>query len=171
MIRGISGVPNTATAVGPNGASGVLPLVIAKSAVAVSGAANTNENTLATISIPAGSMGPNGVLRVYTSWACTNSANNKTFRIKLGSTSYGAQVSTTITGLTMSSVIQNRNDAASQIASSGVMSASSGLLSQLNTTGTENTASALNLTLTGQKASAGETLTLNNYMVELIYGA
>jgi hypothetical protein len=58
-------------------------IILGASAVAVSGAADTNENILATITIPAGAMGLNGILRVYADYTVTNNANAKTLRVRL----------------------------------------------------------------------------------------
>lgn len=143
-------------------------VILGASGAAVSGAADTNENTLATIAIPAGAMGLNGILRVTTLWTITNSGNNKTLRTKLGSTDYGAVVATTSVGYREQRQIQNRGSAASQVAFIQANGSSWGGAAGSNVTGTENTATALNLLLTGQKASAGETITLESYLVELI---
>jgi len=138
------------------------------SGAAVSGAADTNENTLATIAIPAGAMGINGVLRVTTLWTMTSSANNKIVRTKLGSTDYGAATLTTTVAYREQRQINNRAGAASQVAFTQANGASWSTAAGANMTGTENTANALNLLITGQKATAGETLTLESYLVELL---
>ena len=45
------------------------PIILAQSAVAVSKTGDTNEATLASITIPAGAMGANGSLRLTTVWS------------------------------------------------------------------------------------------------------
>ena len=144
-------------------------IVLGASAVAASGAADTNENTLATVTIPAGAMGLNGILRVTSLWSYTNSVNNKTLRIRLGGiggTSYLAVTATTSSLFADVREIANRGAANSQVTkSSGVQfGTSSGAV----VTGAIDTTAATTLVLTGQKASAGETLTLESYLVELI---
>lgn len=143
-------------------------IILGASGASVSGAADTNENTLATIAIPAGIMGVNGILRVTTLWTVTNSVNNKILRTKLGSTDYGAVTVTTSVGYREQRQIHNRNSASAQVAFVQANGATFGGAAGSNVTGTENTANALNLLLTGQKASGGETLTLESYLVELI---
>ena len=70
------------------------------------------------ITLPAGAMGPNGVLRITTLWSYTNSANNKTLRVRLGGlsgTAFQANVVTASNIGVMQRTIQNRNSQASQI--------------------------------------------------------
>lgn len=142
--------------------------VLAANAVAVSGAADTVENTLATISIPGGSMGPNGQLRVTAIFTVTNSANAKTLRLKLaGTTMSSVQVTTIATQLSFA-LIANRNATNSQVANNAfnMRADSSGAV----VTAAIDTSATQSLTITGQKALAGETLTLESYTVEVIYG-
>lgn len=147
--------------------------ILGASAVAVSGAADTNENALATIAVPAGAMGVNGILRVSACWTYTNSANIKTLRGRLsgiGGTAFFA-----VTGLTTEvSVdtyfqIANRNSASSQRSMGHAPKGNNAMQYNGGTlTGAVDTTAATTLVLTGQKASAGETLTLESYLVELI---
>lgn len=137
---------------------------------AVSAPANTSENILATINIPAKAMGINGALRVTTLWTMTNSVNNKTTSIRLGGisgTAFLALVNTTAASLMNIKVIQNRGAANSQVSfnsASGGNNTTTGAV----TTGSIDTSAAQTLVITGQKASSGETLTLESYLVELI---
>lgn len=144
--------------------------ILGASAVAVSGAADTAENILATINVPAGAMGLNGKLRLYTLFTVTSSANNKTLRARLGGIGgtifYGVTVTTTVT-VTDQRIISNRGAANSQVGP-GDNSASFSQSNTVATTGAISTAAATTLVITGQKASAGETLTLEDYLVELI---
>lgn len=152
---------------GANGAARIL----GASAVAVSGPADTSENILATITVPAGAMGLNGILRVRALWSHTNSANNKTLRIRLGGvggTQFLAIVPTTTASAITDTTIQNRGAANSQVGSVAALVASFGTTSGALATGAIDTSVATTLVLTGQKASAGETITLESYLVELI---
>src|SRR4051812_45306280 len=54
----------------PNG-----PQVLGRSAAAVSCPADTSEDTLATVTVPANLMGVDGSLRVWTLWTVTSSTN------------------------------------------------------------------------------------------------
>lgn len=148
--------------------------VLGASAVAVSGGADTNENILATITIPAGAMGLNGILRVWHSWTVTNSANNKILRVRLGGIGGTQMASATLTTSATAvclTHIANRGAANSQISPPNASSTFLGLVAASTSalqTASIDTSAATTLVLTGAKASAGETLTLESYLVELI---
>jgi hypothetical protein len=153
--------------------------VLAKSAVAASNTAVTTEEALATITIPANAMGPNGFLRIFTAWTFTNSANTKTFRVRLGGISgtvfWQAAISTQNVFRDIF-LIANRNATNSQVGSHIVAAETAGGLGQLGggnlyQTGTIDTSASTTLVITGQKGSSGETLTLEMYFVELFYGS
>lgn len=148
--------------------------VLAASAVAASNTGNTAETVLATVSIPAGALGPNGVLRVTSTWSHTNSANAKTPRIRLGGSSgtvICAPVLTTTGSLAIQRTVHNRNAQNSQVmmgaASSNTFATSTGA----PLTASIDTSAAQDLVFTGQLANAGETITLEAYLVELLHGS
>lgn len=146
--------------------------ILGSSGEAVSGAADTNENTLATISIPAAAMGLKGILRVETLWTFTNSGNNKVLRWRLGTiagTAFLEATQTTTATYSDRRSIQNRGAANSQIGWAATATAGgAGASTSAVTTGSIDTSAATTLVITGQKASAGETITLERYLVELI---
>lgn len=147
--------------------------VLGCSAVAVPNTGSTTENVLATIPIPAGAMGPNGLLRIRSLWSMTNSANSKTPRARLNGvsgTAYMAVVLTSVATWTSEITIANRNSASSQVGNAAATSAVYGGTGVAVTTGSIDTASAVDLVLTGQLANAGETITLESYVVEVLYG-
>ena len=144
--------------------------MLASSAVAVSHTGNTNETVLATVTIPAGLMGLNGILRFDVLWSITSSGNNKTTRVRLGGiggTEFHSLINTTVASVRALRNIQNRGSASSQI-SEWAGGLGPGSTSSAVTTGTVNTAVAQDLVITGRLASAGETITLERYIVELI---
>lgn len=144
--------------------------ILGASAVAVSGAADTNENTLATITVPAGAMGLNGILRVTTLWTITNSANNKTLRVRFGGAAgvdYMGNILTTAANQFHQNIIANRGAANSQIGHAAAQT-SYAPSSGSNVTSSVDTSASTTLVISGQKASAGETITLESYLVELI---
>ncbi|MBS0175502.1 MAG: hypothetical protein JSR64_15785 [Nitrospira sp.] len=150
-------------------------VVLGKSGAAVNTPADTSEDTLATINIPANAMGANGVLRIYTLWSFTSSANNKTLRIRFSGgagTIYMNPVFTTSVGYSSLTMIMNRNATNSQVgfASAGTNGGLGSSSASANVTSSVDTTAATSLVITGQKASAGETLTLESYLVELIPG-
>lgn len=151
-------------------------VVLAKSGAAVSCPADTSEDVLATITVPANKLGANGVLRIRALFTITNSANNKTCRIRLGG--IGGTVMATSTAITtwdtvmFDVLIVNQNAANSQRSSGLVQvgaAASNGLVSAAtNATAAIDTTSSTTVVITGQKASSGETITLQHYLCELI---
>lgn len=144
------------------------PTILGLGAAAASITGTTNETTLATIAVPGGSMGPNGQIEIVTHWTYTSSANNKIFRIKLGATTFWQLTVTTNVNLQTYCRICNRNSAASQVVftlsggTSGFGQSGSAI-----TTGTENTDTTLNMTITAQLANAGETIQLESYLAKL----
>lgn len=147
------------------------PIVLAQSNVAVSLTGTTNETILATVPVPGGSMGLNGSIRVTSVWSYTNSANAKRNRARLGGIAgalFQDNSNTTTASARLMTQIANRNSQSSQV--SFVASASGGFGSSTGTIPTFaiNTAVSQDLVLTGLLVNAGETITLESYLVELI---
>lgn len=142
--------------------------VLAKSSVAASHTGNTTETTLATVSIPAGAMGPNGRVRITSLWSATNNANNKSMRHKFGGTNYFAQNMSTQQGWRHETEIANRNAANSQV---GNTSNVFGSQAAAPNTSAVDTTSAVTVLITGQLANSADTVTLESYRVEVLYGA
>jgi len=149
--------------------------VLARSAVAASVTGSTSETTLASVTIPANAMGANGVLRISAEWSYTNSANNKTLRTRLGGLSgavFDTIVPTTNAYQRRQCEIKNRNAANVQLGPpSGFAGGGWGTATNAVATGALDTTVAQTLVLSGQLASAGETITLQSYLVELCRGA
>lgn len=144
--------------------------VLAQSSVGVSCAADTAENTLATIIVPAGRMGANGRIRITALWKMTNSANLKTMRHKFGGTSFHSQGLTTQAAYRAQAELGNRNSQSSQVG--GILATGGWSTSTSDpVTSTVDTTVDATILITGTKASAGETLTLESYLVELLYTA
>jgi len=145
--------------------------VLCASAVAVSAAADTTENVLATCTVPANALGLSGTLRITTTWAYTNSANTKTLRVRYSGaagTAFTSLAPTTTASAYLLTLITNRNATNAQIGgalSTGLgFSASSGVAVTASVVTTADTT----VVITGQKTVSGETLTLDRYLVELI---
>lgn len=145
--------------------------ILAASAVAVSHTGNTNETVLATINIPAGAMGTNGIIRITYDWTIPSSANNKTLRARLGGiggTAVTGTAFTTVANAFHRTTIANRNSASSQWSSTDRSRGTDGVSTYEIATATIDTSAAQTLVLTGQLASAAETITLESYLAELI---
>lgn len=144
-------------------------IVLAQSAVPASYSTDTLEAVLATVSIPGGMIGSNGSVRVRARFSCTASANNKTFRTKLGGQTFisPGTANAAVNNLETECVIWNRGSLVSQI---GNGDAASEGAATVNYTGTVNTSVTQNLTITGQASVAGEVITLEAYTVEILPG-
>lgn len=145
---------------------------LAQSAVAASCPADTTEDVLATITVPANAMGPNGRLRITTIWSYTNSANTKTMKVRFGGTGgtqYLSTGQTTTASMRHMVEIANRNSVSSQVG--GPSSSSSFATAGGNpVTSARDTTAAQDIVISGQKALSSETLTLESYLIELIPG-
>lgn len=146
--------------------------ILGSSAVLATAPADTNENILATVNIAAGEMGLNGILRVTTLWTFTNSANAKNLRWRLGGiggTAFLDATQTTTATYSDRRDIQNRGAANSQVGWAATATAGgAGASTSAVTTGAIDTSAATTIVITGLKASAGETITLERYLVELL---
>lgn len=152
-------------------ASGIL--VLGSSGVAVPLTGSTNETQLALVNVAAGALGINGSLRITTLWSVNNDADAKTGRIRLGGIA-----GTQIMALNMAStatyqlmhIVRNRGAANSQVFQ--VVTAASNFTSSSGVVGTASvdTAVSQDLVISGQLASAADTITLEAYTVELVPG-
>lgn len=154
----------------------VVPYVFAQTGTAVSVSAVTTEEALATITIPGGAMGPNGWVEIYTSFSFTGSTNTKALRIRAGGIAGGAffditlSTATQVNSARLTQIINN-NSQSSQKGFSVTGGTGTGVGTAALPTTSVNTASNWDLVITGQKGSAGETLTLESYKVIIYYGA
>lgn len=141
--------------------------VLAQSAAAVSHTGDTSQTTLATVTIPANSMGKNGRIRVTTVWSYTNSANNKSLRVSFGGTNFLSSNVTTTASVQDQRTISNRGVTNSQVGlTSTVGGFSSSAVSPV--TASVDTTADVSLIFSGQLANSAETVTLESYLVELI---
>jgi hypothetical protein len=145
--------------------------VLAASAVASSITGSASKTALATINIPAGAMGANGRLRVTTHFAITASGNTKTLSFEFGGSVFylRAEAGATVATYRDQREVANRNNATSQVSWRSTSIGGFGGGTAATTAGAVNTASAQQLIIYGQLANAGETITLESYIVELLY--
>lgn len=132
-------------------------------------AGNTTAEVIAgpSIKIPGRSLGKNGRLYFRVALSCTNSANNKTARVRAALTDAGAltgtvvasRVVTTSAGIVLEFSVNVRNNYASQV----VVDLTAGSVTTL----TLDTAQDLYFQITTQKATGTESLTLESYVVEM----
>lgn len=149
--------------------------VLAVSGAAVSVSASTSEEALATITVPANALGVNGALRISTSWSYTNGADDKTMRVRFSGVSgtiFQSNLATTTATNHAICVIQNANSTSSQKGGAGSgLTGGIGVSSGALATASVDTTSETTVVITGQKENSANTLTLERYLVEIIYSA
>ena len=146
--------------------------VLAASAAASSHTGDTNETTLATITVPAAAMGANGYVVIESLWTVTNSGNNKIVRTKFGATTMMSATFTTEATYNNLVRIANRNATNSQVSSTTTVGSGGwGQSTSATNTAAIDTTASVSITLTGQLANTGETITLESYVARLYYQA
>jgi hypothetical protein len=153
----------------------LIPYILQKSSVPVSSSNDTNETAFATVSIAAGAQGSNGILRVTTHWACTSNTNAKTLRVRydgIAGQAFLTANATSTTSVSAATIIGQNNSTFSQVGAATAIYGSGEVKgSATAATAAANTSAATSLVITGQKGTGTDTLTLNSYLVELLYGA
>lgn len=143
--------------------------VIAGSGVHVPHTGDLVEFTLATVTLPAGTLGPNGWVEIEALWSHTNNANNKTLRIKFGGTNYFSLAVTTGDMDRAVAKVQNRNNVGSQVGGPanrrGFENGSTVITSGVNTS------ADVTILITGQLANAADAVNLESYSVKAFYKA
>lgn len=136
-------------------------------AAVVSLTGTTLETELATMTVKGGLMGANGKLLVYPLWSMTNSAGSKTFKVKLGgSICYQVSLTTYVSAASLV-IIRNFNSESVQKTANGLSAGLGATTSAISAT-TVNTAASQDLVVTGQLSSAGDTMTLEGFLVEIV---
>ena len=152
-------------------------ILLSQATVGVAVTGTTSETVLATITIPAGAMGLNGRIEVWSTWTNNSSGNSKSFAARFGASGagtggtqiWGSANTTNLGGCSFQGVC-NRNSLSIQIGvgslggNSGVGSASP----SAPPTMAVNTANASEVVLTGTLANAGDTITLEAYRAWLM---
>jgi hypothetical protein len=148
------------------------PVTIGRTGTDLTVGAVTTEQILATFKLRAGQAGVTGRIITDMQWAMTNSANAKTIRIRLngiGGTVLFSVILTANASARLSSAIHNRAAANSQVGFGSILTDTAAISAAL-LTAAQDTTTDLDLVITGQKASAGEVLTMNAAHVELHAG-
>lgn len=148
------------------------PYVLAQAVVNASCDATVNENALATITLPANTLGPNGSVEILATWAMTNSANNKTTRVRFSGaagTEFQNRIITTQASSQQLTSISNAGAANAQ-RGMGLGSPGNGETTNAIVVGAVDTTADTTIVISGQKASAGETLTLVKYRITVYPG-
>lgn len=137
----------------------------------------TTETLISGFTLPGGSLGPNGLLRITTQWRGTGTGN-KTMRIRFGGTTlagdiYLAVVMTTQLSNMTQHIIRNQNNQAIQEGMPlGTPVGGFGTTTAVTDgAGTRNTAVDQLVEFSAQVAGAGENLSIKTAIVECVYGA
>ena len=142
-------------------------LTFFKSGTAISAGNDMTEDFLATITLPANTLGANGFISGWANYTCTNNGNAKTIRARY-STISGTQLWSynlaSLAGGSVQFTLTNSNATNAQSTSSQCLVLAN---AQINTTSAIDTTASTSLVLTGQKGSAGDALTLVNYLITL----
>jgi hypothetical protein len=170
-IGGIACTPDGAVYVEPTGSASItgtastgFPVRLDSSAVAVTAANDTNENTLATITVAAGTLGSNGEITVE-GFLSLSGTGNKTIRVRFGGgagTDYLGTVQTTSAGVYFRVVIANSAATNSQVGH-GYMVNGSGAATTSRITSSVDTTAATSIVISGQKATGTDLIRLDRY--------
>ena len=142
--------------------------VLAQSAAAVSHSGDTNEFTLATVTIPANMLGPNGRVEVKARFSFAGTAGTKTTKTKLGSNALVNVASgTAVANYRHNVEICNANSASAQFYWTEAMNSSGGISSGYGAL-TVDTASNADISISCALGNASDTIRLESYQV-IIY--
>ena len=84
---------------------------------------DTTQTSVHTYTLPAGTMGANGMIQIESLWSCTNNANSKTVRVKFGAATLKSQTMTSKSSGFFISTTFNRSSESSQVFMPSVVAA------------------------------------------------
>lgn len=142
---------------------------LGRSAVASSVTGTASETTLATVVVPAGLLGVNGALRISSLWSMTNNANAKTLRYKAGASTYfqGAGASNASL-IDPGQLIRQRNAVSVQVSRPNASVNLAGMNGNAVTVSGTDFSTDQSLLFTGQLGVTTDTITLEQYLVEVM---
>lgn len=152
-LPAIPGIPTAFVTTGPGAYAGVTTLQTAQS-----------------ISVPANSMGPNGVIRYSFTMTCPSNANNKTVFASYGAFSPADIIVTTNPAATLTRSFANRGVTNSQISDGGTGLFGPGLSGGVPNAGAIDSTVAQNFVFQPQLAVATDYLVLEKFLIEVIPG-
>jgi hypothetical protein len=133
---------------------------------------DTSENTLKTIVVPGGIMGPNGFLDIEVILSCTNNANVKTLSIRNDSDILFSAAMTSSVFYRGRFRLFNRADEASQPNVNAATTAGGwGITTAAGSVRVIDTSADWNLLINVQKATGSDAIRLEHYHVNAHYGA
>lgn len=144
--------------------------VLSKSGAAVTAPADTSENILATVTVPANALAANGIIKIDLSFALTNNANVKTIRARIsgiGGTVVLSHNAASIDSADYAFKLTNANATNAQKSSSFVFSPTGASGVSMNATSAIDTTATTTIVITAQKASAGDAISLISILAVL----
>jgi hypothetical protein len=156
-------------------------IVLGRSSVQVADAASGSDLIYAKVAIPAKAWATNTHIRVRAGFSCTSSVNSKTYRAHISANNYA--IGGTVVSGTIMAAATGQNSVASHVFGAHIsnrnsISAQAGLFSEMRNQGAisvgtatatlDTSAATTYIYITAQKATAGETVTLEDYIVELM---
>lgn len=153
-----------------SGTGGGSSSILSRSGAEASVTGTTAETILATITIPGGTMGDDGALRIELMVSYSNNANLKRVKVKFGGVLFGQPADFSTTGMWMGVVrIQNRSAAVQRGpgATAGIATTGQGTTGAISGF-TVNTSVDQDIVITGQVDNAADTFKLEGYSIELI---
>jgi hypothetical protein len=137
--------------------------ILSGSAVAVSCALTDVDEVLTSFTIPAGTLGVNSILQIEPLWTFGGSVNNKILKVKIGVVTVYSATRTTSVKEAPLFVLANRNSLSSQIKpyDNAYIIAGSGAPEIYTIDFSKNRT----VNITGQRANAGDSLTLEYYRI------
>lgn len=142
--------------------------LIAQSAVPVVATGTLNETALATITIPGGTIGPNGRLRVWFTTVATVNTNDKYIAARFGSADVGGYIGIANSpNQRFDCDVVNQNSQSVQYTSNENFLTGIGF-NQIASTGAVDTSVDQMLVISGSLANIADSITLTAYSVEVM---
>lgn len=142
------------------------------------GAGNTGEEVVASVLIPANTLGNNDEIEVIAEWQAAGSGGTKIYRVRLhtsaaaAGTIYGSSQSLTNTTLNYRQFtrISEKNSSNAQEGAVGGVGGFGNNTTNAFATSSLSTGSDMYIVFTSQKATGTDVVSLNNYSVKIIRG-
>ena len=141
---------------------------LSASGVQCSNTGNTNETTVKTVTIPAGTFQPNSVLIIRALWSVNNDASAKTLRIKVAGVLFMQAPMASVASLHSYTAIHNRNSLSSQVAAVSTTPVFFAGTSGTVATATIDTSASVDITFTVTLTDGTDTGSLEAYQIEVI---
>lgn len=141
--------------------------LLGQSAAPASVTGTTSETVLASVRVPAGTLGPNGAIRITSLWSYTNNADSKILFTRFGGSSVQGITNTTTSVMQQQIVIRARGVTNSQITEFNSAGGFGNATANQQTTSVDTTKDQ-NLTLSAVLSNVADTVTLEGYTIELL---